>query len=140
MEDGSPNDFYALCDGAHRELFSTIAHDWTERGLPREWQDGNLVLCVHTAGQHVPLFVLAVAGSAHRARLLLPLGVIRGALGEIEAQRLGQAIRDIHGLKSQQQDDVLAVLEPGHASGPIQQAMRDVINTLAVRLPNMLAR
>jgi hypothetical protein len=140
MEDGNLSDFYALCDGAHRELFSTIVHDWAERGLPREWQDENLVLCVHSAGRNVPLFVLMAVGSAHRARLLLPLDAIRGVLGEVEAQRLCQAIRDIHGLKLQQQDDVLAVLEPGHASGPIQQAMRDVINALGVRLPNMLAR
>jgi len=140
METGNLIDFYGLCDSAHRELFSAIIHDWSERGLPREWRDENLALCVRTAGQNVPLFILAAADSAHRARLLLPLESVRTALGEIEVQRLQQEIRDIHGLKSQQRDDVLAVLEPGHSSGPIQQAVRDVINTLGVRLPNILAR
>lgn len=139
MTEGKLSDFYAVCDGPHREFFSTIMRDWSEIGLQRDWQDGNAVLCVRTAGRSEPIFILSPADSSHRAQLKLPLESIRGALGEIEVQRLQQEFKDIHGLKIQMRNACVEIANPGHASGPMQQAIRNVITKLGVRLPNILA-
>lgn len=132
-------EFFMLCDMQHREFYSAMLHDWSGTGLPWEWRDQDIALCMHATGRSITLFILSAGHDMNPPLIRLAHDEIRSALGQEEADSLKRYIKDIHGLKCREQLDRFEVVEPGDASGPVQQALRDVVRGIGVRLPNLLA-
>lgn len=133
--------FYATCDPAHREFFTTLIHEWTQAGLPWTWtDDGSVALSARTAlrEQRPVLFVLQGGGGGRREAIILPLEVWRESLGHADADRFMNALQGMDGLKTAARDGEVILSEPGHASGPVQHELRRHIQTLALRLKDLI--
>jgi hypothetical protein len=133
--------FYAACDAAHREFFSTLIHEWTEAGLPWTWTDGgDVALCARTAvrEQRPVLFVLESGAGGRREGISLKLDVWHQALGHADADRFLNALQAMDGLKYGQRDGEIVLAEPGHVSGPVQHELRRRIQALALRLRDLI--
>jgi hypothetical protein len=141
MDNSDIRQFYATCDPAHREFFSTLIHEWTEAGLPWVWNDdGSVALCARTAlrEQRPVLFVLLGGGAGRREAIILPLEMWRQGLGHADADRFMNALQGMDGLKISTRDGETILDEPGHASGPVQHELRRHIQTLAQRLRDLI--
>lgn len=132
-------DFYTACNGQHREFFSSVLHEWWEAGLPWEWQDGDIVLCVRSAGQTLRLLFLRTGSGSTPPSITYDLTQVRIRLGDAEADRLLKQLEEVRGVVLRVQSDICSVPEPGNASGAAKQALRAVLRRLAAHLPGALA-
>ncbi|HXH64942.1 MAG TPA: hypothetical protein VNH42_05470 [Mariprofundaceae bacterium] len=141
MDAADIRQFYAACDAAHRELFSTLIHEWEQAGLPWTWNDeGNVALCARTVmrNSRPVLFVLESGAGGRREAISLRLDVWHEALGHADADRFLNAMKGTDGLKYLERDGEIVMVEPGHASGPVQHEVRRRIQTLALRLRDLI--
>lgn len=132
-------DFYAACDGQHREFFSSILYEWEEAGQPWMWRERDIVLCIRSAGRSLQLVSLHACSGSTPACLTCDLGQVRIRLGDAEADGLLRRIEEIRGLERRIASDICEILEPGNASGSEKQALRAVVHRLGVHLPGVLA-
>jgi hypothetical protein len=139
-DDESPlRDFYAVCDGQHREFFSSVLYEWREAGLPWEWQDGDIALCVRTAGKTLRLLHQHAGSRLTPPSITYDLTQVRIRLGDAEADRLLKQIQEVRGVALRVESDICNVAEPGNASGAAKHALRAVLRRLAAHLPGVLA-
>jgi hypothetical protein len=141
MDSTDIRQFYAACDAAHREFYSTLIHEWTQAGLPWTWtDDGNIALCARTAlrDQRPVLFVLESGAGGRKEAISLCLDAWHEALGHADADRFLNALQNVDGLQYTQRDGEIVLAAPGHASGPIQHEVRRHIQTLALRLRDLI--
>lgn len=133
-------DFFAHLDSMHREFFSVVLREWGEYGQTWTWHEQGVSLCLRTAAGHVPLIHLLYGHARVPALLVVPLLELLPKLGQEEVDAMVHRFTSIHGLVWRRRQEALMLEAPAHASGPVQQAVRDVIKQLALRLPNLLAR
>lgn len=141
MDSSDIRQFYATCDPAHREFFSTLIHEWTQAGLPWSWtDDGSVALCARTAlrEERPVLFVLLGGGAGRREAIIMPLDMWRQGMGDADADRFMNALQGMDGLKTIARDGEIELAEPGHASGPVQHELRRHIQTIALRLRDLI--
>jgi len=125
-------DFFTACDPAHREFFSALMHDWREAGQailarPSEVRlEARSVARATDAGRPC-LFLLRAGRGRDGARIDMDIERWRRWLGEEETDACVQALTGIEGLMVRRWRDALHIVEPGHASGPVQQTLRDML-------------
>jgi hypothetical protein len=140
MDSSDIRQFYAACDTAHREFYSTLMHEWVQAGLPWSWHERGVALCARTAlrDQRPVLFVLESGAGGRKEVISLRLDVWHEALGDADADRFLNALQNMDGLQYAQRDGEIVLAAPGHASGPIQHELRRHIQTLALRLRDLI--
>jgi len=130
--------FYATCNPAHREFYSALMHDWQEAGQPVEIDNHGADLAVHsvawTTDAGAPrLFRLYGGAGIEPPGIKIDLGQWRDWFGEGEVDTCVRMINAIDGLVIRRRDSHLSIIEPGHMSGPMQQALRDALVGWAYR-------
>jgi len=140
MDSSGIRQFYAACDVAHREFFSTLIDEWVRAGLPWLWHERGVALCARTAmrEQWPVLFVLENGAGGRREAISLKLDVWHDALGYADTDRFLSALQSLDGLKYGKRDGEIVLPEPGHASGPLQHELRRHIQALALRLKDLI--
>jgi len=133
--------FYAGCDAPHREFFSVVASEWQQAGLPVEIREHALVLCGRSATQEgsLHLFELRPGQGIDPSSICLDVDHWCAWIGQEESDAFVRTVKQIDGLQHRMQGPLFAILEPGHMSGPMQQALRNTIHRLAMRLPDLIA-
>lgn len=138
MVDSATQLFYAACNPAHREFYSALMHDWREAGQPVEIDEHGAFLTVHSVAQTTDagtpkLFRLNAGSGIESVAITIDLAQWRNWFGEEGVDAFMRTINAIDGLSTSRRDNCLSILEPGHMSGPMQQALRDVLIGWAYR-------
>jgi hypothetical protein len=138
MADTATQLFYAACNPAQREFYSALMHDWQEAGQPVEIDDRGAGLAVRSVAWTTDagpprLFRLYAGAGIEPPAIEIDLEQWRGWFGEEVVDTCVRAINAIDGLNIRRRDSRLLILEPGHMSGPMQQALRDVLVGWAYR-------
>ncbi|MDX8396622.1 MAG: hypothetical protein R8K22_09430 [Mariprofundaceae bacterium] len=141
MSEQTLTNFYAGCDGQHREFFSVLIHEWEELGLPWEWQDKALAFgyrsVIHDC--FLTFFRLHAGGGVNVAMITLDHDEWGRRLGIEEADRFFHSLTTLYGIKHKRRDEELRILAPGHLSGPQQSELRSFIRKFGSRLPEFVA-
>ncbi len=129
---GDLRDFFTVCDPAHREFFSALMHDWREAGQAVGVRPPEVRLEARSTvrdadGARPCLFRLRADRGREGARIEMDIERWRGWLGEEATDACVQALAGMEGLTLRWQRDALTIIQPGHASGPVQQALRNVL-------------
>lgn len=133
-------EFYAHLDGMHREFFSVLLRAWIEAGQVWHWHEQGVALCLRSSSGHVPVIYLLCGRGRRPAVMLLPLKELLPRLGQEHAEAIVRRFTAIHGLVWRRHEGDVQLLAPAHASGPVQQALRNAVRALAVDLAALLAR
>lgn len=138
MNDTTTQLFYAACNPAHREFYSALMHDWQEAGQPVEIDNHGAGLAVRsvtrTTGTGVSrLFRLHAGAGIEPPGIEIDLSQWRNWFGEEAVDTCMRTIDAIDGLIIRRRDSHLSIVEPGHMSGPMQQALRDALVGWAYR-------
>jgi len=138
MADTAMQLFYAACNPAHREFYSALMHDWQEAGQPVEIDNHGADLAVHSVAWTTDtgpprLFRLCTGAGIELPGIEIDLGQWHNWFGEAVVDACVCAINAIDGLSIRRHDSRLSILNPGHMSGPMQQALRDAVVGWAYR-------
>ncbi|HXH72329.1 MAG TPA: hypothetical protein VNI58_05875 [Mariprofundaceae bacterium] len=144
MANGTLSDFYIRCDNLHRELYSVMAREWQEVGQAVRQSERGLKLCLRSVSvggeEGLALFELLPGAGTAPASIVLNLNDWRRWFGEEEAEAMMRHVTDIQGLQHKSRDGVFSIIDPGHMSGPMQQALRNLVLQIARRGSDMVAR
>jgi len=139
--------FYASCNPAHREFYSSLIHDWQEAGQPVAYagEGARVELQLRSVagaeGEGLPcLFVLHAGGPTDRPRIALDRDQWRQWFGAELRDMLIEEVCAIPGLMHRRQGSEFAILEPAHLSGPTQQRLRDLLVQFSRRAQEVLGR
>ncbi|MDQ6958069.1 MAG: hypothetical protein Q9M24_03030 [Mariprofundaceae bacterium] len=138
MADIATQLFYATCNPAHREFYSALMHDWQEAGQPVEIDNHGAGLAVHsvawTTDAGAPkLFRLYAGAGVDSPCIEIDLDQWRNWFGEAVVDICVCTINAIDGLSIRRHNSRIAILNPGHMSGPMQQALREALVSWAYR-------
>jgi len=138
MADTATQLFYAACNPAHREFYSALMHDWQEAGQPVEIDDSSVGLVVRSVARMTEageprLFRLYAGAGIEPPGIEIDLSQWRNWFGETGLDTCMRIIDTIDGLRIRRRDNRLLIIEPGHMSGPMQQALRDALVGWAYR-------
>jgi len=138
MADTATQLFYAACNPAHREFYSALMHDWQEAGQPVEIDNRGVGLTVRsvawTSSAGAPrLFRLHAGAGIEPPGIEIDLGQWHNWFGEEVVDACVRTIDAIDGLNTKRRNSCLSILNPGHMSGPMQQALRDALVGWAYR-------
>ncbi len=136
-------DFFTACNPAHREFYSALMHDWREAGLPLSAGDGCVRLQARSVARSTEegrptLYELRAEQGREGARIEMDVGRWQRWLGEEETDACVQALAGIEGMSARRQGVKLWIIEPGHASGPTQQALRTALVRLGRRAAELI--
>lgn len=143
MSEKTLGDFYALCDGAHREFYSVLIREWEELGLPWLWQDDTVGLGFRSVmrEKEVCFFLLQRGFDIYPPMIRLQQRVWQAWLGKEESDRIMASLQHIPGLDVVvNRDGDLVIQDPGNTSGPVQQQLRNTIKSFGFRLPELVGR
>ncbi|MDQ6954542.1 MAG: hypothetical protein Q9M20_03775 [Mariprofundaceae bacterium] len=133
------NDFYLLCDGAHREFYSVLLNDWQEIGLPWSCDEKMLHLSIHSVMKDTVFVCFSLhIGGLEMPSIRMDMQQWHNHLGQENTARFMRSITLLQGLKHQQRGDVFFIDSPGHALPPVQKELRNMIHQFAVQLPNKI--
>jgi len=135
--------FYAACNPAHREFYSALMHDWQETGQSVEIDNHGADLTVRSVAwmtnAGAPRLLRLYAGAGiEPPGIEIDLGQWRDWFGEEEVDTCVCMINAINGLSIRRRDSRLLILNPGHMSGPMQQALRETLVGWAYRANDLL--
>jgi|GEM_PF-2174552 len=135
-------DFFQECDGAHREFFSVVIRQWQSRGLPWIWVGRDVGLAGRAAEKEAPVVIFRLIPGRGTAPALISLDMEawRNLFGFGETAEFIRSIEEIQGLEVKIRSPIYSIIDPGHASGPMQQDMRDAILLLGSRLIDLMGK
>jgi len=143
MADTATQLFYAACNPAHREFYSALTHDWQEAGQQVEIDNHGVDLVVRSVVRITDagmprLFRLYAGAGIEPPGIEIDLGQWRNWFGEAGVDACVSTISAIDGLSIRRRGSRLLIIEPGHTSGPTQQALRDALVGWAYRANDLL--
>jgi len=137
------SDFYIRCDNLHRELYSVISREWQEAGQAVHLGERGLKLCLRSVrlgdDEGATMFELLPGAGTAPSTIIVNRDDWRRWFGEEEAEAIIRHLTDIQGLQSKIRDGVFSIIDPGHMSGPMQQALRNLILDIARRGGDLIA-
>lgn len=143
MTEATLADFYLRCDPLHRELYSVMSREWQEVGQAVRSDDAGLCLYLRSVrvgdGEGLPLFCLSPGAGRDPATIALQTDTWREWFGEEQVDAMLRCIQAIDGIRFEERDGRFSIVDPGHMSGPMQQALRDVILDMARRGSDLIA-
>ena len=141
MSEQTLGNFYLGCDTIHRELFSVLIYEWQEIGLTWSWADRSIALGSRSAtkDQQLNFFFLNPGENIYPASVSLDTAAWRELIGQESTDTFLAQVKTVHGLSFKQRDNIFAIEDPGHMSGPIQQQLRDIIKGFGYRIPQLVA-
>jgi len=137
-------DFYALCDGSHRELYSVLLREWQDTGLNCEIINYTSPIKVGlgvnsvTKNEFLVFFELC-AGGADTPQIRLNKHAWRQCLGQEVMAQFVRDLRLMQGLACKERGDVFIIDAPAHALQSVQKQLRNALHHFAVALPNRVA-
>jgi len=143
MADTATQLFYAACNPAHREFYSALMHDWQEAGQPVEIDHHGAGLAVRSVARATDagaprLFRLYAGTGIEPPGIEIDLARWRNWFGEEGVDACVRTIDGMDGLNIRRRNNRLLIAEPGHMSGPVQQALRDALIGWAYRASDLL--
>ena len=140
MTDYRINDFYLLCDSAHREFYSVLLWDWQEMGLAWQCDEKAVLLGINSVARGGMFVCFSLyAGGAEPASIRLDTRQWREQLGQECMADFTAGVRRLQGLSCAQREDVFSIENPGHMLPPVQKELRHLIHQFGVSLPNRMA-